>query len=161
VRGRSSCAVLQRLASASDSRFHTAAKAGTTGCARACRRACDSPPRGHSRSVVWCLARRRCALATRCRKWSVQRPSITISTRNGRRSIGNANHPVEARDPGVLHDLVSAPDPPASFVMTIALANRQSSRAGRGIFSRLTIHCGWSLFNFEHWERMFLCRVSL
>ncbi len=58
----------------SGSKPHTAAKAETTGFARACRRAFDSQPRGRSRSAVWCLARRRCALATRFRKWSVQRP---------------------------------------------------------------------------------------
>jgi hypothetical protein len=58
----------------SGSKPHTAAKAETTGFARACRRAFDSQPRGRSRSAVCCLARRRCALATRFRKWSVQRP---------------------------------------------------------------------------------------
>jgi hypothetical protein len=44
---------------------HTAAKAETTGCARACRRAFDSQPRGRLRSAVWCPARRRCAQGTR------------------------------------------------------------------------------------------------
>jgi len=66
---------------------HTAAKAETTGCARACRRVFDSQPRGHPRSAVRCPERRRCALATRFRQWFDQRPSVTISNRNTGRSI--------------------------------------------------------------------------
>ena len=60
------------------SKLHTAAKAETTGCARACHRAFDSQPRGRSRSAVGCPARRRCALATRFQQWCAQRPSIPI-----------------------------------------------------------------------------------
>jgi hypothetical protein len=71
----------------SGSKRRTAARAETTGCARASRRAFDSQPRGRSHSAVWCPARRRCALATRFRRWSVQRPSVTISNRKAQRSI--------------------------------------------------------------------------
>jgi hypothetical protein len=71
----------------SGSKFHTTAKAETTGCQRATRRAVDSQPRGHSRSSVWCPGRRRCAPATRFRQWSSRRPSLTLSNRNAGRSI--------------------------------------------------------------------------
>jgi hypothetical protein len=47
------------------SKSHTAAKAETTGYARACRRAFDSRPRCRLRSAVWCPVPRRRALATR------------------------------------------------------------------------------------------------
>jgi hypothetical protein len=70
-----------------DNKSHTTAKAETTGCWRAFRRAVDLRPRGHSRSLVWCPGRRRCAPATRFRQWSVQRPSFTLSNRNAGRSI--------------------------------------------------------------------------
>jgi hypothetical protein len=68
-------------------RRHSAARGETTGCWPASRRASDSQPRGRSHSAVWCPARRRCALATRFRQWSVQRPSTTISNRKAQRSI--------------------------------------------------------------------------
>jgi hypothetical protein len=47
---------------------HSAAKAGTTGYVRSPRRAVDSQPRGRLVSAVWCLAPRKCALATRFRR---------------------------------------------------------------------------------------------
>jgi hypothetical protein len=72
-------------------RVHTAAEAETTGYARATRRAFDSQPRGRSHSAVSCPARRRCALATRFRQWSVQHPSLTISNRTEQRSIRAAS----------------------------------------------------------------------
>jgi hypothetical protein len=68
-------------------RRHTAARAETTGYARACRRAFDSQPRGRSGSAVWCPARRRCALIARFRKWSARRPSVSISNKKAGRSI--------------------------------------------------------------------------
>jgi hypothetical protein len=52
----------------SGSKPHSAAKAETTGYARACRRAFDSQPRGRSQSAVWCPARRRRALDARFRQ---------------------------------------------------------------------------------------------
>ena len=51
---------------------HSAAKAETTGCVRSPRRAVDSQPRGRLVSAVWCLALRKCALATRFRQWSAR-----------------------------------------------------------------------------------------
>jgi hypothetical protein len=71
------CAVTLSRAAAKP---HTAAKAETTGFARASCRAFDSQPRGPSRSAVWCPARRRCALATRFQRCSVQRPSVSTKS---------------------------------------------------------------------------------
>jgi hypothetical protein len=71
----------------SGSKFHTTAKAETTGCQRATRRAVDSQPRGHSRSLACCRGRRTCAPATRFRQWSSRRPSLTLSNRKAGRSI--------------------------------------------------------------------------
>lgn len=93
----------------SGSKHRTAAKAETTGCARASHRAFDSQRRGRSRSAVWCPARRRCALATRFRQWSVQRPSLTISNRRAGRSIRNGIS--KDRDRGICPFPV---DPPAT-----------------------------------------------
>jgi hypothetical protein len=53
---------------------HTAAKAGTTGCARAFRRAFDWQQRGRSGSAVWRPELRRCAQGARFRQWSARRP---------------------------------------------------------------------------------------
>jgi len=80
----------------SGSKRRTAAKAETRGCARASRRAFDSQPRGRSHSAVWRPARRRCALATRCRQSSVRRPSVTISNKKALRSI-RMRHPQRPR----------------------------------------------------------------
>lgn len=52
----------------SGNRRHTAAKAETTGYARAYRRVFDSQPQDHLPSAVCRPARRRCALATRFRQ---------------------------------------------------------------------------------------------
>jgi hypothetical protein len=93
----------------SGSKHRTAAKAETTGCARASHRAFDSQRRGRSRSAVWCPARRRCALATRSRQWSARRPSVTISNRRARRSIRNGIS--KDRDHGICPFPV---DPPAT-----------------------------------------------
>jgi hypothetical protein len=80
----------------SGSKPHTAAKAETTGFARACRRAFDSQPRGRSRSAVWCLARRRCALATRFRKWSVQRPFQYLTDQHAKHAFFDAGELMHA-----------------------------------------------------------------
>ena len=93
----------------SGSKHRTAAKAETTGCARASHRAFDSQRRGRSRLAVWCPARRRRALATRFRQWSVQRPSLTISNRRAGRSIRNGIS--KDRDRGICPFPV---DPPAT-----------------------------------------------
>lgn len=56
------------------SKPRTAATTGTTGYARAYRRACDSQPQGRSDSAVSCPALRRCALTARFQRWSAQFP---------------------------------------------------------------------------------------
>ena len=64
IRNEVSCPIplVEALGTRFDSRPHTVAKAETTGCAPACRRAVDSPPRGRLRSEVSHLVARRCAL---------------------------------------------------------------------------------------------------
>jgi len=59
-------------------RRRTAARAETTGCARASRHVFDWQPRGRLRLAVLCPALRRCALATRLPQWSFQRSSFSI-----------------------------------------------------------------------------------
>ena len=72
------------------SKLRTAAKFETTGCGLAFHHAFDWQSRGRLGLEVWCLARRRSAPATRSREWSVQRPSVKISTTRVARSTGSA-----------------------------------------------------------------------
>ena len=60
------------------SKPRTVARAGTTGYARAYRRAFDWQPKGRLGSGVWYRARRRYAPTTQFRQWSVQRPSASM-----------------------------------------------------------------------------------
>jgi hypothetical protein len=77
MRGSSSpIPLVEALGTRFGNTHHNAARAETTGCAHSFRRAFDSQPRDRLRSAVSCRAPRRCALATRFRQWSVQRPSV-------------------------------------------------------------------------------------
>jgi hypothetical protein len=67
-----------------DNRCHTDARGETTGCWPVSHRAFDSRPRDRLRSTVWRPAQRGYAPATRFRLWSVQRPSVPISTRKAK-----------------------------------------------------------------------------